>query len=163
MLKKLAEDLDLRAINTLGYYYQNELGDFDKAFNCYKHAADNGYIIGIFNLGYCYNNAHGVEKNVIKAKEYYQIVANVGYATALNNLGVIYENEYHDYITAIKYYKVAFGIGEDEAAHNLGLIYEFGKGVRKNLFRAREFYEIAVKAGNERSKISFSRIQIPFI
>jgi len=88
MLQKLADQGDIRAINTLVFYYLIDDYDAKKGFLYCTVAADKGYIAGINNLGYCYNKGAGVTKDVNKAKECYEFAASFGYASAYNNLGV---------------------------------------------------------------------------
>ena len=44
------------------------------------------------NLGVCYKNGTGVEKDARQEVEWYRKAAELGSAAAMNNLGVCYEN-----------------------------------------------------------------------
>ncbi|RIB30994.1 hypothetical protein C2G38_2052203, partial [Gigaspora rosea] len=50
----------------LGTYYQDGIGvekDEYKAFNYFNRSAMKGHVEGTFNVGYCYRNGIGVDKN----------------------------------------------------------------------------------------------------
>jgi len=55
------------------YYY---LGDYKKAFELYKMAAEVGYAIGQRNLAYCYMWGFGCKKNIETAKHWYALAAS---------------------------------------------------------------------------------------
>ena len=69
-----------------------ELDNNNKAFEWYSKSANNGFVKAQNNLGFCYENGFGTEKDYNKAFEWYSISANNGYAKAQNNLGFCYRN-----------------------------------------------------------------------
>jgi len=56
----------------------------------FSKACDNGDAKGCFNLGYSYNTGKGVEKDYVKARNYYVISCDAGYARACTRLGLLY-------------------------------------------------------------------------
>lgn len=72
--------------NGLAYMYANGLGierDYCQAINWFKKATNNGGKEAIFNLGICYHNGWGVEKNIKKANYYFHLAALQNYGPAI--------------------------------------------------------------------------------
>ena len=57
--------------------------------------------LNTYNLGVCYNNGYGVEKDEVKAVEWHERAAEQGHLNAQFNLGVCYQH--------------GFGTGKDTA------------------------------------------------
>ncbi|CAI2173170.1 5231_t:CDS:2 [Funneliformis geosporum] len=140
-------------------------------------AADNGNDIAQFNVGECYELGHGVERDEVKAFEYYQKSANQGYFGAKFLLGYCYMNGMGTNINKDKgfelydeaagknggdtsnietisdldkvhhWYHEAANDDSKVALYKLGEFYEIGKGVDKNLTRAFEFYKKSADQG----------------
>lgn len=99
---KLAFDLYYRASSTSDdpdAFYQLALmakhgwgtnKDLQSAFVWFKKASDAGHIKAMVNVGYCYANGIGVEKNPLLATEYYNNAARSNNPIAIFNLGVCY-------------------------------------------------------------------------
>lgn len=68
--------------------FKNE--DYDKAFILCKKATEDGNVMAISNLGYCYYHGYGTEVNIKKAKECFHMAAIFGDITAMYILGDIY-------------------------------------------------------------------------
>lgn len=82
-LVKIAADRgDPAAQNYLGYlYFSGSDGypkDMKKAFGWYKNAANGGNVKAMFNVGYMYENGHGVGRNLVTAKTWYSKAAKAG-------------------------------------------------------------------------------------
>ena len=67
-------------------------GDNERAVKLYTAVADMGHRASACNLGYCYQNGIGCEKNLRLAVHYYRLAAEDGSATAKFNLGMCYKN-----------------------------------------------------------------------
>ena len=81
---------DGRAANALGNMYESGQGvekDDEKAFACYRRAADRGNLSGLNNLGIFYENGRGVEKNERAAVDCYRRSARQGNVEGMTNLG----------------------------------------------------------------------------
>ena len=57
-----------------------------------------------------------------------------------------------NYSEAVKYFRQAAEMGDSEAQNNLAVCYEFGKGVKKDLGKAYEWYSKAAAKGNAGAK-----------
>ncbi|MBR3570897.1 MAG: toll/interleukin-1 receptor domain-containing protein [Oscillibacter sp.] len=99
-----------------------------------------------------YFGRNGIQRDYVKAKEYYERAAAKGNAGALYGLGAIYSNGYIasiDYAKALDYYEQAAGKGHAGAMSNLAYHYENGLGVKRDYVKAREYYEKAAAQGYE--------------
>jgi len=56
--------------------------EYDKAIPMLQELADEGYMPAQFHLGWCYENGEGVQKNYIKAFEWYRKSAKQGFTMA---------------------------------------------------------------------------------
>ncbi|RIA87324.1 hypothetical protein C1645_878101 [Glomus cerebriforme] len=131
----------------------------DHDCNSYKIAADKEHNIAQNNLeilyrngeGRCYSCGIGVEKNYIKAFEYYKKSADQGYLNAQFQLGYCYSNGIGiGYSTtnikrAFEYYKIAAEKGHINAQNNLGILYENGLGIGKDLEKAIYWFQKAAE------------------
>ena len=77
-------------VMNIDVYPLKNFPDVEKAFCWYQKAAEQGYAKAQYNLGVCYANGTGVEKNIQKAVELYQRAVEQGNADAQNNLGHCY-------------------------------------------------------------------------
>lgn len=125
-----------RSINKLGTESDNQK-DYGKAFAYYSQAAELGYEVAIFNLGWLYANALGVVKDTQKALELYRKAANQGYTLAQLWTGIAYDfkcDEYgtqRDLVEAEKWYRLAADGNNASACWNVAmLIYSkpYGEG-----------------------------------
>jgi TPR repeat protein len=53
-------------------------------------AADQGFAVAQYNLGVCYYQGTGVEKDEVEGVKWYRKAADQGFAGAQHNLGLIY-------------------------------------------------------------------------
>ena len=75
-----------------------------------------------YNLGYCYDEAHGVEQSDDEAVKWFRKAAEQGEATAQKNLGYCYKLGHgveKSYDEAVKWYRKAAEQGNADAQHNL--------------------------------------------
>ena len=70
-------------------FYDNK--DYDKAFESFKKACDDGNMRACHKLGVMGEKGNGVEKNEQKAVELYKKVCDGGNMDGCRNLGVMYE------------------------------------------------------------------------
>ena len=73
----------------VGWMYEKGNGvsrDYAEAVKWYRKAAEQGYVIGQYNLGVMYENVYGIEQDKTKAVEWYRKAAAQGNETAINNL-----------------------------------------------------------------------------
>ncbi len=82
------KDHDAQVQSWIGFCYESEeFGmdfpkDYEKAFEWYQKAADQGSINAQFHLGLMYHKGLGVEANYEKAVEWYQKAVDQGHARA---------------------------------------------------------------------------------
>jgi TPR repeat protein/serine/threonine protein kinase len=103
------------------------------------------------NLGVCYYNGSGVDKDMAKAVELYQKAADLGHANAMRKLGYCYYNGSgveKDVEKAVELYQKAADLGNADAMYNLGLCYFYGSGVEQNVEKAVELYQMAADLGD---------------
>ena len=106
-------------------------GRFQDGFDYIKNAADRGHPGARCYLGHLYENGLGVQKNIAKAKMYYQLARKSGHKEATFRLGLIYKDEgklYEPYNldnpeTAYQCFLKAYNNGHARASYELGLIY----------------------------------------
>jgi TPR repeat protein len=118
-------------------------------------AAEQGCAPAQFNLGICYYNGNGIEKNFKEAVKWYRMAAEQGYAPAQCNLGTCYyegDGVVKNFKEAVKWYRIAAEEGYSPAQSNLGVCYQDGCGVEKNYEEAVKWYRMAAEEGNSIAK-----------
>ena len=126
-LQKRVEVGDAGAIFTLGNYYRDaEDGfpqDYAKAFELFVQAGEH------CNVGYAYENGHGVEIDKKKANHYYKLAAIEGDVTSRYNLGLDEEDEGNKN-RALKHYMIAAESGEPDSLKKIQKLYTNGHARR---------------------------------
>ena len=69
------------------------------------------YAESYYNIGYAYYHGEGVERDIEKAKHYWELAAIGGDADARYNLGILEENA-GNMNRALKHYMIAVGCGD---------------------------------------------------
>ena len=129
----------------------HDAGDYGKAMEYFRLAADAGSVDGLRNIGNLYANGEGVEMNPDKAREYYDLAAEKGDAKAFFNIGVMYEygeNGEPDTGKAIEYYQKSGELGFTEAWTTLASLYLYGEGVEQDTGKAVEYWQKAADLGD---------------
>ena len=145
---------DALSHNALGddYFYGNNVKQsYRKAVKHYRKAAEAGYDVAQYNLGYCYEEGLGVFKSGRKAFHWYSLAAEQGNAKALNNLGNCYAWGYgtpQDKQEAFECYSMSAEKGYEWGEYNLAECYDEGFGVKKNRKEAMRLYALAAAQGN---------------
>lgn len=141
-------------------YIDNDSNEIS-AFELYSKALDldpsNGH--AAYGIANCYLFEKGVEKNVEKAIEYYEMADGLGYYTATYDLGTIYmfgEEVEKDTQKAINLFKKAAEGGEASAATNLSVAYQIGDGVEKDLEESFEWAKKAAQLGETDRLLGFA-------
>jgi TPR repeat protein len=91
------------------------------------------------NLGVCYANGTGVNKDPAEAVRLYRLAADQGMADAQYNLGWYYENTTgvgQDHDEAVRWYRLAANQGYANAQHTLGNCYLQGIGASRGSAKA---------------------------
>ena len=108
------------------------------------------------NNGTRKENEEKLDKEAVKAVEWYRRAAEQGKAVAQRNLGICYENGTgvtKDTVKAVEWYRRAAEQGNAEAQINLGFCYEKGTGVTKDAVKAVEWYRRAAEQGNAEAQL----------
>ena len=162
--KKAAAKKSYRAMTNVGIIYLEGLGvekDYKKAFKSLSDGVDGGDMKAPKYLGIIYQNGLGQEKSFDTAAFYYEIADSSGDMTVRYNLGKIYEMT-GDYEKAAELYQKTDGRMDQVTApmyEALGDLYVNGKGVRRNLKEASEWYEKAAKSGNQQAKNKLDKLK----
>lgn len=95
--------------------------DYGVAMKCYLRAAEQGYLVALYNIGLLYELGKGVAQNESKARELY--------------------------VQALEYSFKAAERGDVESQYVVGRAYESGRGVPKDEAKAMEWYAKAADQG----------------
>ena len=149
-LKKSADKGNPRArYNLVAMYYRGLGGEknFFKGIELLKKSAAQGYALSQSWLGIMYYEGKGVKQDFFEAIKWMRKSAAQGHALALDWLAIM-----EDSFKAIKLLEKPAAQGSDLAQYELGLIYYYGKGVKKDLSKAREWLEKSAAQGNAKAK-----------
>ncbi|KAL0241328.1 hypothetical protein GEMRC1_006563 [Eukaryota sp. GEM-RC1] len=154
-LKEIQETIKLN--NSFANDPQIEKSNDELAFEKYKKAAERGDDDAIVNLGNCFLNGIGVNKNerqavywflkahskgnssartnLVKTLRWCQKHAELGDQIAMTGLGHCYEcglGIEQDYSNAVYWYQKAADLGDSDAMSNLAFCYKNGEGIDKD-------------------------------
>lgn len=138
----------------LGICYYNGYGverDYSEAVKYFHLAADQGHAEGQCRLGICYYFANGIEQDYEEAVKYLRLSADQGNTEAMSSLGFIYFfGKEENTEEGLKYFQLAAAQNGDAAGRaqvRLGWCYQNGVGVKKDLQKALEYYQLALGNG----------------
>ena len=169
-LKENAERGCEHALNTLGMIYARypeykQWGlvlkrDDSVAAEFFQKAADAQNPDGMDNLGNCYKNGDGVDKDIEKAAEWYRKSAECGwlsgvyhYATCLRKGEGVEKDEKE----ALRWYMMAGASGHVRSLNMLGWCAEKGHGMKEDPGLAFEWYRLAAESGDAESMYDLGR------
>lgn len=140
---------DIEALDKLAQAYtcgscnNKENLDYKKAMMYHQKLVKKGEYASLIDIGNFYHYGLGVEKDLLKAKEYYEKALQKGQKNANYYLGLLYYNTYDnknlikkDYKQAFEYYKKA----QTCSSFELGWFYWKGLGVKKDEKKAIEYF-----------------------
>jgi TPR repeat protein len=125
-------------------------GDHAGAAELVRQAAEAGYPIAIYQIGYFYENGDGVPTNLVEAQRWYEKGAAIGEPRSEAALGLMYENGKpmrSDWVEAAKWYMKGAQQEHPKSELLLGRAYEYGIGVPLNLDTAITWYDKAAAQG----------------
>ena len=128
-----------------------EVGNYQKAFELYNKAADMGNLDARAELGRCYLNGYGVQKDVKKALAYSSEAAEAGIARAQFDLGIMCYYGLgvpQNYFNSVAWYTKAAEQGDADAQNSLGFMFLNGNGVRQDYSQAVTWFFKAAEQGN---------------
>ncbi|RHZ87312.1 hypothetical protein Glove_37g84 [Diversispora epigaea] len=125
--------------------------DMKKAFQMYSKVSDEGSIIALHNVAYCYEGGFGVKKNEGKAFELYLKLAKEGYPVAQYDVGRCYSTGKgisKDEAKEFQWYIKSALAGNIFAMCNAGFCYDYGTGVERDEGEAFKWYSRAAEKGH---------------
>ncbi|MDQ2994431.1 MAG: Sel1-like repeat-containing protein kinase family protein [Pseudomonadota bacterium] len=141
--------------------------DSKEAFALFQKSADQGSLIALYYLGFCYGDTKsqsGVPYNPNQALLCHQKAAELGQTNSLNYLGDVYTNGYlgqkADLPKAFKYYKRSAELGNTVGKYKLATCYEKGSGIKANNKKALTFYQEAAACGHESAPKDVVRMKL---
>jgi TPR repeat protein len=115
--------------------------DEKRAFDVYQRACRDGYAYGCYRLASTYLAGHGVAVDPAKATELLRNACNADEQAACAQVAAATEQS--DPSAAARVWEKACEAGHARSCASLGKLYEDGRGVAKNVMRARELYKRA--------------------
>ena len=146
------------AMNYLGLYYYNSK-NYLKAKELFAKSRALGCARGANNLGVCFEQGFGVEKDFEQAVQCYAEAADKKYAQGMHNLGYLFLRKAKE-TNSVEYFEKAANwfrsaISEDQtltdAYFYMGLLYEKGLGVDYNYQAAFRYYKKAAELGDKKA------------
>ncbi len=126
-------------------------GGYIKALNTFYTLAKKDDAKAQYNVGLIYANGKGVQKNLSKAKKWYEKAAKQGNGPAQYNLAQLYhaagETDAHGYEKAVE-------AGIMQAYNNLDDLYMEGKGVKQDQQKAFELFQKAASLGDNSAQVN---------
>ncbi|NBM55338.1 tetratricopeptide repeat protein [Proteus vulgaris] len=115
----------------------------EKNFSACEILATQGDNKALLVLGRFYETGTEVEKNVEKAEQIYQLLADKNDADGFNQLAMLKEDQGKKQ-EAILLYQRAIELGSSSANYNLGILYKYNNNYKK----AKEMFEKAITDNN---------------
>ncbi len=117
-----------------------------------------------YRLGWLRQNGNGTEKDIVRAKEYFQKSAKLGNTFACYSLAKIIlteENPAEEEIkSAIEYLKTASANGNPFAQYALAKLYYEGKYIGQDISKAVELFTYSAEQDNEWSEYQLGKIYL---
>jgi TPR repeat protein len=126
-----------------------------EAVEWHREVAKKGWAPAQYNLGCCYKDGIGVDKDPKEAVKWFNKAAEQGLREAQCRLGGCYEKGEgvkQDKKEAVNWYRKAAGLNEANAQFNLGCCYAEGEGVQQDKLKAAKWFYEAAKRGNKSAK-----------
>ncbi|OJW50839.1 MAG: hypothetical protein BGO67_09985 [Alphaproteobacteria bacterium 41-28] len=165
--RKLLEEAEKRGqkdgkiLNALGdKYYRSQ--DYQQAKSYFEEGRNKGNATSIRNLGLCYFEGKGVEKDLSKARELFEEAAEKGHKSGemFYALGRLYNygqgGAQQSYYKANEYFKEGINRGYFASYVDLGLNYFYGYGVPQDYKKALKYLEKAKTNGWESGEMFYA-------
>ena len=141
--KRMVVD-DEKAVTLIGNHYSHGMHglsrDYAKALELWHQAAELGSAEAYFSIGNAYYNGRGVEMDMKKAFQYWEIAAMKGCSYARCRLGIFDENA-GNMERAIKNYMIAVGHGYNDSLNEIKQLYSNGKVTKNDYTKALQGYQ----------------------
>lgn len=145
----------------LGFIAETVDDNYADALKYYEHAANEGDVLGDYNLALMYQYGKGVAVDDAKAKLLFTGAADKGVADAMNQLGNMYFyglGEERNEQQALSWYRKAAALGNANALYALGLFSETGVATKLDFADALKYYQAAAAGGNEKAMLALARM-----
>ena len=129
--------------------------DYAQAFPKLKVAAEIGWDIAMFELGFMYYDGYGVPQDYAQSFEWYRKAAEKGHKIAMNNLARLYylgHGVNEDDAKAFEWYKKSADNGYVPAMTRVGECYHYGIGVAQNRNETIRWMRLAADNGDTAAK-----------
>ncbi len=144
------------------YLYNEEYRNVARGIACLERCVDAKYEEGFLALSDVYLNGEWVEKDVDKAIQLLKRSAECGSGRAAYRLACLYESGVEsgepDYAKALKWFRRAGNLGYAEGYSRFAFYAAEGQHVKRNLKRAKTYYELAAKKGS-----CYARVELAFL
>ncbi|MBQ7700982.1 MAG: sel1 repeat family protein, partial [Candidatus Methanomethylophilaceae archaeon] len=159
-LLRSAESGDALSQFKVGYMYEEGEGfekDLLKAYGWYEKAAEQELPDALFKVATMICDGV-VEKDDIKAMEYYTRSARLGFVPAIFNLGVMLFTrcEYDD---AYKWFQNGAFRNDPDCQFYFGRMYIEGKGVKRDIGQGVKWLRLSAKNGNKMAQEVIDRVE----
>ena len=129
--------------------------DAVEAVKSYKKAAEQNYAQAQRDLGDCYANGEGVERDGVEAAKWLEKAAGQESNLRLKLAALSYYNS-QNYVEAVKLWRQVAEDDEADAQSLLGDCYRDGKGVTKNYLAAVKWYRKAAEQNHTEAQYKLS-------
>lgn len=150
-----------KASVALGFIYETVDDNYVDALKAYEAAANQGDVLGDYNLALMYEYGKGVPVDYQKAKTLFTEAANKGVDEAMNQLAGMYFyglGQVRNVQEALSWYKKAADLGNGNALYVLGLLSETGVATKLDFPDALKYYQEASDKGNEKAMLALARM-----
>ena len=163
MLKRAADGNNPQALNALGTITLTQAltnpGVSDdsrvrivaRSFAYFRQAAEQNDANGVYNLGMCYLNGYGVERNRAEALRLFRQAAEAGHPEAINNIGGFYREGIEverDPAAAARWFLRSAELGNAYGQLNYALALQRGEGVARDVEKAVGVFRASAEQGN---------------
>ena len=127
-----------------------------------KAQAEAGVAEAQIQLGMCYRDGRGVEKDYEKALKWYRACADQGNSEGMDNVGFMHLRGWgvpESFDIAAGYFKASAAKNHAQGQFNMGNCYFSGQGVEQNYDRAIDYWERAAKQGHENATWRLATLQ----
>ncbi|RHZ77230.1 hypothetical protein Glove_184g107 [Diversispora epigaea] len=156
-LYNINKEISTFSLASMNYYGLGVEKNTKKAFQIYYKLANEGSLIALIAVAYCYKKGFGIEKDEEKAFELWLKSAEKGFLTAQCNIGGCYENGIgisKDEAKGFQWYIKSALAGNINAICNTGYCYEYGIGVGKDEKEAFKWYLMAAEKEHDASQFN---------
>lgn len=145
LIRKAAELQNICAKGLCAYWGFGRAQNVDESIKYFEKARSDGDVWGIHYTGVSYLFGHGVPKDKKKAIEQLMRASRYGCPLAYNFIGCFFANDVKNEEKAFEWF--LRGAHEDfsMSLYIVGSRYETGKGINKDLHKARLYYERAAR------------------